>query len=1108
MLKKELRNVSAVPLTEALGKLGRMDSAAFETAWNSIARITEEELGSDDVDRVHVLSLLKDLRARPELGALLAGFATTAIRTRKDIILEGLLEAFGEELMANDAVRSDLNGLVAQAEPPPSIGLLLAYLARHLDEKLWNTILSRADTSTLPQLLAFQAAHPAVNSLRPQGTELDALFQSMLDAVLSGTSPPDVTAQLLAKPEPFISPAALAAAEERIASCVSLTTDAVLRDPSVDVTPARSAIALLHARAWSGVRPKAFVLARLVPNSLPNVVIALDGEEERDAVLHTLHDLLLDTSVLATPAQILDTALRTTAGPQRVMNLLFPPASELERMRVEAARVPYPPSYAVVEPLAASTSTSAASSVSVAKKSVDSHGKTAYTRLLEALVPFLCTERSLARENPWIIAHVALLPSTLDVDTLAAYLLAPPDDGWHIRVADAITKPAGSLNDALADVLVHIVRNCATPREAVGLGKLLKRLLNGAEVNEAEAWTRAARSLERSTPLASHAILRTISSTALEPPLLARYRTELAATLAGVPPAKCNTEGLRLLRALNAAAPDASGDAALVPQQRAVFLMKTIERWIEDADEIDEEVESGMTELFVSLAPVLQSVPGKHWETVLDLIENGLESTDMGEEDELLSLARTLRLLASVIELAASTKMLRQEYWALREKKIMALVLRLLEAQGSGDKDSAARAACKELLISLAAHIPSASLDPDTLSKTVHLLASNNVAVLQAAYPFLQQAAAKRTEYLVIESAASTLTVEATAAEDGVRTPAFDEPVAPKIELPVELLALVQLQLEVELDDGADGELLSTWQSMLFAWMLIFDCFVDASAKVKAGFVEQLRDLDLVELYFAPNVLGLLGVMHSGGGGSSARKSFKLDVWAIEEFFLSLYDPRTTLSPRLLSAHLFFRALESTPTLIRGWFLKSKDRQLHTAVSAYISSYFSPPLIATALQPLRALPSDSELKADGWALRVGGGGSEALLSYTVDEQSLEVALRLPPEWPLKGAEVREVRKVGGIPENRWRAWTFGLAQNAAGDGGVLEGLRNFRKNVAGHFDGQVECAICYCIISVTDQSLPTKPCRTCKNRFHASCLYKWFKSSHASTCPLCRSDIL
>ena len=35
-------------------------------------------------------------------------------------------------------------------------------------------------------------------------------------------------------------------------------------------------------------------------------------------------------------------------------------------------------------------------------------------------------------------------------------------------------------------------------------------------------------------------------------------------------------------------------------------------------------------------------------------------------------------------------------------------------------------------------------------------------------------------------------------------------------------------------------------------------------------------------------------------------------------------------------------------------------------------------------------------------------------------------------------------------------------------------------------DRDVECSI----ISVMDGSLPKKPCKTCKNRFHAACLYK------------------
>jgi hypothetical protein len=37
-------------------------------------------------------------------------------------------------------------------------------------------------------------------------------------------------------------------------------------------------------------------------------------------------------------------------------------------------------------------------------------------------------------------------------------------------------------------------------------------------------------------------------------------------------------------------------------------------------------------------------------------------------------------------------------------------------------------------------------------------------------------------------------------------------------------------------------------------------------------------------------------------------------------------------------------------------------------------------------------------------------------------------------------------------------------------------------------------------------SPPSPPCSsTCRNKFHAGCLYTWFNNSHNSTCPLCRT---
>ena len=54
------------------------------------------------------------------------------------------------------------------------------------------------------------------------------------------------------------------------------------------------------------------------------------------------------------------------------------------------------------------------------------------------------------------------------------------------------------------------------------------------------------------------------------------------------------------------------------------------------------------------------------------------------------------------------------------------------------------------------------------------------------------------------------------------------------------------------------------------------------------------------------------------------------------------------------------------------------------------------------------------------------------------------------------------------------------------------------------FEGIEPCVICYSTLHPRDMSLPTLVCKTCKNRFHPSCLYKWFQTSHKHLCPLCQ----
>ena len=121
------------------------------------------------------------------------------------------------------------------------------------------------------------------------------------------------------------------------------------------------------------------------------------------------------------------------------------------------------------------------------------------------------------------------------------------------------------------------------------------------------------------------AIVSSIAGFAPEPARLDRYRNELAAGLLDIRATKANTQGLLSLRKLAASAPDPDSEIVFLPQMRIINVMKACQQWITSDADIDEEVESEMTLIFCHLVPLLQNVPGAHWDLIFDVIENNLE---------------------------------------------------------------------------------------------------------------------------------------------------------------------------------------------------------------------------------------------------------------------------------------------------------------------------------------------------------------------------------------------------------------------------------------------------------------------------------------------------
>jgi len=268
-------------------------------------------------------------------------------------------------------------------------------------------------------------------------------------------------------------------------------------------------------------------------------------------------------------------------------------------------------------------------------------------------------------------------------------------------------------------------------------------------------------------PQTSLTITSAVVDTNAEPPRLDRYRNELAAALLGIKPANVNSEGLLTLRKLNAAAPDPESDVAFLPSVRAVNAVKACQAWVlaeveDEDDEMSEDVESAMLPIFGHLAPILQGVPGAHWEFVFDVLEGVLERAksvkkeenddnqeEGGKTEDLVALARALRLVSVLEDLVQTNKSLRAD-WEPRRTNILVMI-RDLAVLGEGESPflgellnrvglwgisssllsdqlaescpesnqvpSAPRSACRELVLSVVRNLPPSLMDKDTLGK-------------------------------------------------------------------------------------------------------------------------------------------------------------------------------------------------------------------------------------------------------------------------------------------------------------------------------------------------------------------------------------------------------
>ena len=129
-------------------------------------------------------------------------------------------------------------------------------------------------------------------------------------------------------------------------------------------------------------------------------------------------------------------------------------------------------------------------------------------------------------------------------------------------------------------------------------------------------------------------------------------------------------------------------------------------------------------------------------------------------------------------------------------------------------------------------------------------------------------------------------------------------------------------------------------------------------------------------------------------------------------------------------------------------------------------------------------------------------------TYLKDEVTLEMSIRLPSCYPLKSIEVscfNHSSGGGGVPEGKWRRWELQMRNLLnQSDEGLVAAISFWISNLDKEFEGVEPCPICYSILHNKLHVLPNLQCRTCKNKFHSNCLFKWFASSQKNKCVICQ----
>lgn len=357
------------------------------------------------------------------------------------------------------------------------------------------------------------------------------------------------------------------------------------------------------------------------------------------------------------------------------------------------------------------------------------------------------------------------------------------------------------------------------------------------------------------------------------------------------------------------------------------------------------------------------------------------------------------------------------------------------------------------------------------------LIESNNVSIQRIGCSILTKLIPKIQDELVVEFTLSKKKIN----DDGVSD----------IHLPKILIDIVH-------SDGLDHLEYEPHYKVyryLWAWYILMDHFKNITHQMRQDYISELGEECISKfLIFIFEELGDLNKfsIHEDDLEYIKNYSFKSDRQLGYEEEVK----------KILVNLLFDITNYIGGTFSQTWFQSIRDKQMKTGVELMFKKWISPLLINDILS---TLSNKTSIEDDDFKIVINRKFNEVKCLFEIDEQMMEISITLPETYPLSPISVNGVSRIG-VDEKKWKSWLMS-AQYVINfqNGTVMDAIKHFKSNVRANFENYEDCAICYSILNAVDHSTPNKKCATCKNNFHSACLYRWFKSSGSSTCPLCRS---